>query len=211
MSEQVVLVEVGDRVSTITLNRPASRNAINRLMMHELWDAVTAASTDPDIDVVILTGADPAFSAGVDLKEVAGQVPPSASPRPPGAGPERGRDGVFRFLPLIDKPIIGAINGVCVTGGVEIALQCTFLVASDRARFADTHARVGVMPGGGMTVQAVQSIGVRRAVEMSLTGNFFDAGDALQLGLVNHVVPHEKLLPFAKQLASDIVHNDQTA
>jgi enoyl-CoA hydratase len=110
---------------------------------------------------------------------------------------------------VIGKPIIGAINGVAVTGGLEVALQCTFLVASERARFADTHARLGIMPGGGMTVLLAQSVGHRRAVEMSLTGNFLTAEEALGLGLVNHVVPHDELLPFTRKLAADIVNNDQ--
>jgi enoyl-CoA hydratase len=114
-------------------------------------------------------------------------------------------------MPVITKPVIGAINGVAVTGGLEVALQCTFLIASDRARFADTHARVGVMPGGGLTVLLAQSIGLRRAIEMSLTGNFMDAHEALHLGLVNHVVPHEELMPFACRLAADIVSNDRRA
>ena len=105
--------------------------------------------------------------------------------------------------------MIGAINGVAVTGGLELALQCTFLVASERARFADTHARVGIMPGGGITVLLARWIGLRRAIEMSLTGNFVDAEEALRLGLVNHVVPHDELLPFAQKLAADIVSNDQ--
>jgi enoyl-CoA hydratase len=210
-NEPVVLEQVDDRVATITLNRPEARNAINRRLMHELWDAVTAAADDAAVDVVVLTGADPAFCAGVDLKEVSGQAPPSASPRPPGHGPEHGPDGLFRFLPLIDKPVIGAINGVCVAGGLEMALQCTFLVASERAQFADTHARIGVMPGGGTTVLATQSIGVRRAIELSLTGNFLDAAEALRLGMVNHVTSHEDLLPLTRRLAADIVHNDQVA
>src|SRR5262249_34992536 len=93
--------------------------------------------------------------------------------------------------------------------GLEVALQCTFLVASERARFADTHGRVGIMPGGGVTVLLAQSVGLRRAIEMSLTGNYVSAAEALQLGLVNHMVPHEELLPFARQLAADIVSNDQ--
>jgi enoyl-CoA hydratase/carnithine racemase len=133
----------------------------------------------------------------------------SPAPRPPGTGPERDTNGLWRFLPVISKPVIGAINGVAVTGGLELALQCTFLVASDRARFADTHARVGIMPGGGITVLLAQSIGLRRAIEMSLTGNFLTADEALRLGLVNHVVPHDELLPLARQMAGDIVSNDQ--
>jgi enoyl-CoA hydratase len=209
MAEQVVLVGIEDRIATVTLNRPDARNALSREVMHALWDAINAAGDDPDVAAVILTGADPAFCAGIDLKEVTGEAPPSAAPRAPGEGPERDTNGLFRFVPVISKPIIGAINGVAVTGGLELALQCTFLVASERARFADTHARVGVMPGGGITVLLAQSIGLRRAIEMSLTGNFLTAEEALSLGLVNHVVPHEELLPFARRLAADIVNNDQ--
>jgi enoyl-CoA hydratase len=207
--EPLVIVEIEDRIATLTLNRPESRNALNRALMYALWDAVGTAGDDPDVDAVIVTGADPAFSAGVDLKEVSGEELPSAEPRGTGEGPERDTNGLFRFLPVIGKPVIGAINGVAVTGGLEIALQCTFLVASERARFADTHARVGIMPGGGITVLMAQSIGLRRAIELSLTGNFLTAGDAVRYGLVNHVVPHDELLPFARSLAGDIVNNDQ--
>jgi enoyl-CoA hydratase len=208
-AEPVVLYQVKDRIATVTLNRPRARNALSRALIHALWDAVTAAGEAPDVDAVILTGADPAFCAGVDLKEISGESPPSEAPRPPGEGPERDSGGLFRFLPVIGKPVIGAINGAAITGGLEVALQCTFLVASDRAVFADTHARVGVMPGGGMTVLLTQSIGLRRAVEMSLTGNFVTAEEALRLGLVNHVVPHAELMPFAGRVAADIVSNDQ--
>ena len=204
-----VLVDVADRVATITMNRPDARNAINRKLSFALWDALLGANADDGVDAVVLTGTDPAFSAGVDLKEVSGQVPPSAPSRGPGEGPERDSNGLYRFLPVIDKPIIGAINGVAVTGGLEIALQCTFLVASERARFADTHGRVGIMPGGGMTVLMAQSMGLRRAIELSLTGNFLTADEAFRLGLVNHVVAHDDLLPFARTLAGDIVSNDQ--
>jgi enoyl-CoA hydratase len=208
-TQPVVLIDVADRIATVTLNRAEARNALSRRMTYALWDALTAAGDDPDVDVVILTGADPAFCAGVDLKEVSGESPSTALPRPPGQGPERDTNGLYRFLPLIGKPVIAAVNGVAVTGGLEVALQCTFLVASERARFADTHARLGVMPGGGVTVLLARSIGMRRAIEMSLTGNFLTADEALSLGLVNHVVPHEQLLPFARRLAADIVGNDQ--
>jgi len=208
-TESVVLVDVEDRVAVVTLNRPAARNALSRELMYGVWDAVMAAGHDPEVDAVVLTGRDPAFCAGVDLKEVSGESAPTADPRPPGEGPERDVNGLYRFLPLIAKPVIGAINGVAVTGGLELALQCTFLVASERARFGDTHARVGIMPGGGITVLLAQSIGLRRAMEMSLTGNFLTAEEALRLGLVNHVVDHADLLPFARRLAGDVVANDQ--
>ena len=208
-TDPVVLVDIAERIATVTLNRPEARNALSVALTHALWDAINAAGDDPEVDAVIITGSDPAFCAGVDLKEVSGEVPLSAPQRGPGEGPERYSNGLWRFLPVIGKPVIGAINGVTVTGGLELALQCTFLVASERARFADTHARVGIMPGGGITVLLAQSIGLRRAIEMSLTGNFLTAEDALRLGLVNHVVPHDELLPFARQLAGDIVSNDQ--
>jgi enoyl-CoA hydratase len=118
---------------------------------------------------------------------------------------ERGRGP----LPAHTKPIIGAINGVAVTGGFELALACDFLVASDRARFADTHARVGVMPGWGLTVLLPEAVGVRRARELSTTGNYIDAQVAAEWGLVNHVVSHADLLGFCRSLAADIVSNDQ--
>lgn len=250
MIPDLVLVNVGDRIATVTLNRPTARNALNRATQYALWDAIAAAGRNPDVDVVILTGADPAFCAGVDLKEVAGEVPQSAASGHPGqggaghrapgrsasedtvpegtstgetvpghsgpghggpghSGPGRDETGLYRFLPVIGKPVIGAINGPAVTGGLEVALQCTFLLASERARFADTHGRVGVMPGGGMTVLLARTVGLRKAIEMSLTGNFVTASEALALGLVNHVVPHEELMPSARRLAADIASCDQ--
>lgn len=211
MTGQFVRSETAERITTVTIDRPEARNALSREVLHALWDAVAAAGRDEDADAVVLTGTDPAFCAGMDLKEMGGEAASAVPEREPGAGPGRDTNGLFRFLPAIGKPVIGAVNGVCVTGGLEVALQCTFLVASDRARFADTHARVGVIPGGGMTVLLAQAIGLRRAIEMSLTGNFIDATEALGLGLVNHVVPHEDLLPFARKLAADIVSNDQPA
>jgi enoyl-CoA hydratase len=200
-----VLSDVDQRVATVTLNRPEARNALNAALSRGLWDAIGDAGADPEVDVVILTGADPAFCAGVDLKELSGETPRPTDIEPM---PPRDRNGLFRFFPLIDKPIIGAINGVAVTGGFEVALQCTFLVASEVARFADTHSRIGVMPGGGITVLLAQTIGVRRAIELSITGNFLSADEAFRIGLVNHVVPHDELLPFARKLAADIVSND---
>ena len=201
MADDVVLVDVTERIATITLNRPDARNALNAALRRALPRAVRDADANEDVDVVIITGADPAFCAGLDLKEIAsGEHDVTAS-----VGDERTRQGP---LPRIGKPIIGAINGVAVTGGFELALNCDFLVASERARFADTHARVGVQPGWGLTVLLPQAIGLRRAKEMSATGNYVDAETALAWGLVNHVVAHDELLPTCRQLAADIVTND---
>ena len=203
----LVLVEVDERVATMTLNRPDQRNALSRALQRRIEEVVTELEADDRIDVIILTGADPAFCAGVDLKELgssagtggdggnAGLVLPKESSRGP--------------LPVHTKPIIGAVNGVAVPGGFALALACDFLIASDRARFADTHARVGVMPGWGLTVLLAEAVGVRRARELSVTGNYIDAEVAASWGLVNHVIRHSDLLPFCRQLAADIVSNDQ--
>ncbi len=199
MSDDVVLVDVADRVVVVTLNRPDARNALNSAVRRRLPAVITELDARDDVDVTILTGADPAFCAGIDLKEVGAGNPPDDDGRLPYRGP----------LPPRTKPLIGAINGVAITGGLELVLACDFLVASERARFADTHSRVGVQPGWGLTVMLCQSVGVRRAREMSATGNFVDAHTALTWGLVNHVVPHEELLPFTRALALDIVSNDQ--
>jgi enoyl-CoA hydratase len=198
MSE--VLVEVVDRVATITFNRPEVRNAINSALLDGLHGAVEALDADDSVDVLVLTGSDPAFCAGIDLKALAAG----------GLGTRHVGDGRNPMASRV-KPLIGAINGPAVTGGLEIALNCDFLVASERARFADTHARVGIQPGWGLTVLLPQAVGVRRARQMSVTGNYVDAVTALQWGLVNVVVPHEELLPTCQALGRDIVSNDQAA
>ncbi|MFN0092673.1 MAG: enoyl-CoA hydratase [Acidimicrobiales bacterium] len=195
MMPSLVLTEAADRIGTVTLNRPEARNALSSGLLDELAAAMAAFEADADVDVVVLTGADPAFCAGLDLKELGGAGADLAGrPRP--------------WAPLT-KPLIGAVNGVAITGGFELALQCDLLVASERARFADTHARVGVMPGWGLSVLLPQAVGVRKARELSLTGNFLTAEEAYEWGLVNHVVAHDELLAFTRRLAADMVGNDQ--
>ena len=202
----VVLLEVSERIATITLNRPDARNALSGEVLALLPALMRAADDDADVDVIILTGADPAFCAGLDLRELG-----SAASATGGAEEDEPANGdrVRSPFPKLSKPLIGAINGVAVTGGLELALNCDFLVASERAKFGDTHSRVGVMPGWGLTVLLPQAIGVRRAREMSFTGNFMAADEALQRGLVNRVVAHDDLLPVTRQLALDIIGNDQ--
>ena len=213
MSTDVVVVEISDRVATVTLNRPEARNALNRTVRRALPEAISACESNDAVDVMILTGADPAFCAGVDLKEFGSGATAAAGEGFAEIG-RRDADGRLPTrgaLPPRTKLLSGAINGVAVTGGFEVALGCDFLVASDRARFADTHARVGVMPGWGLTVLLAQRIGVARAREMSVTGNFIDAQHAYEWGLVNHVVPHDELLPFCRTLAADSITIDQRA
>ena len=201
MSDDVILTEVSDGVAVVTLNRPEARNALNPALTAALPAAIAACDARDDVAAIVLTGADPAFCAGVDLKSLSsdGEVRHVVASDP---------DELIRPFPETTKPVIGAINGATVTGGFEVALTCDFLVASERARFADTHARVGIMPGWGLTVLLAEAIGHRRAREMSVTGNFLDAATALTWGLVNHVVPHDELLPFTRQLALDIASND---
>ncbi len=191
-----VLLEVAERIATVTLNRPAARNAMSSELLDALQSSMSTADDRDDVDVIVLTGADPAFCAGLDLKELGG------------AGSGMTTKAVGRPFAPTRKPVIGAINGVAITGGFELALTCDFLVASERAKFGDTHTRVGIMPGWGLTVLLPQAIGLRRAREMSFTGNFMDAAEALAVGLVNHVVPHDELMPVTLRLAADIVGND---
>ena len=202
----VVLYEVSERIATITLNRPEARNALSSEVLRLLPDLLRKAGASDDVDVVILTGSDPAFCAGLDLKELGST---GGNLGATGADGRPNRDGVRGPFPAMTKPLIGAVNGVAITGGFELALNCDFLVASEFAKFGDTHSRVGVMPGWGLTVLLPQAIGVRRSREMSFTGNFLLAEEALQLGLVNHVVSHADLIPFTRQLARDIIGNDQ--
>ena len=214
----VVRVETADRVCTVTLHRPEARNALNTALHRASGAALAAAEDDEGVDVVVLTGADPAFCAGLDLKELGSGGANLAGGRDDDShdddddSRDSSRDSRWtnpiQAVWAMTKPVIGAINGACITGGFELALGCDFLVASERAFFGDTHARVGVTPGGGMSVYLPMAVGLRRAKEMSLTGNFVDAPEAHRLGLVNHVVAHDELLSSAHSLAIDIAAND---
>ncbi|MEM9655942.1 MAG: enoyl-CoA hydratase [Actinomycetota bacterium] len=195
-----ILVSTTDGVRTVTLNRPAVRNAINGPLRRGLRQAMRDAEADAAVAVIVLTGVDPAFCAGLDLREVG-----KGNPEVIGSQ----TDGSSRPFPAMTKPVIGAINGPAITGGFELALQCDFLIASERAAFADTHARVGVMPGWGLTPLLVDAVGVRRAREISLTGNFVTAAEAEAWGLVNRTVAHNELLSTVYRLAADIAGNDQ--
>jgi enoyl-CoA hydratase len=223
MTDKVVRLEVDAGIALVTLDRPEARNAISRQLLAELRATMTAVDADDEVRAVVLTGADPAFCAGLDLKELGrdgGPLndPPSTSVTgaepayTPSAREADADPAARRFSPLVtDKPIIGAVNGPAVTGGLELALNCDFLVASERARFADTHARIGVQPLWGLSVLLPQAVGLRRAKEMSATGNFVDAATAFEWGLVNHVVPHDALVETALGLAGDIANNDPHA
>jgi len=179
----------------VTLNRPRAMNALSRALRTALVDTFTRLATDPQARIVILTGAGPAFCAGLDLKELgSGQ---GASP----LGSDDGSLDIVAAIGAFPGPVIGAINGVAITGGFELALCCDVLIASSNARFADTHARVGVIPGWGLSQKLSRVIGLYRAKELSLTGNFLDARTAADWGLVNRVVDADRLLPEALSCA----------
>jgi enoyl-CoA hydratase/carnithine racemase len=197
-----LLVETASRISCLTLNRPAARNALNSDLVSSLMDALVRAEEDSGVDVVIITGSDPAFCAGLDLKQLSTA----------GSGllaDVQGLINPFSLIRSLTKPVIGAVNGAAVTGGLELALSCDFLVASERAIFADTHARIGILPGQGMTALLPQAVGIRKAREMSFSGNFMGSEEALRLGMVNRVVAHRNLIAAARELAGDIVSVDQ--
>lgn len=196
MTDDILLIDTHDRIRTLTLNRPQSRNALSAELRRRFFAALRDAEADDDVDVVILTGTDPVFCAGLDLKELGGSSQlPDISPQ----------------WPPMTKPVIGAINGAAVTGGLELALYCDILIASENARFADTHARVGILPTWGLSVRLPQKVGVGLARRMSLTGDYLSAADALRAGLVTEVVPHDELLATARRVAASIVSNNQRA
>ena len=159
-----------------------------------------SVEADDEVRAVVLTGAGTrAFTAGLDLKELGADTSNLGA-----ANAESADDNPVKAIELCTKPVIGAINGVAITGGFELALACDVLIASSNARFADTHARVGIMPGWGLSQKLSRMIGISRAKELSFTGNFLDAATAERWGLVNRVVEPEALLPAALALAQDM-------
>jgi enoyl-CoA hydratase len=177
MNQPLVTVSKDNGIATVTLNRPEKLNALNREMRGMFCSAMQELGADPATAVVIITGAGRAFSAGLDLNEL---------------GVEGIREsGGVTFISVVERmeaPVIAAVNGYAVTGGFELALACDIIIAAETAQFADTHARVGVMPGGGMSARLPRAVGVRKAKELSLTGNYLNARDAERLGLVNRCI-----------------------
>ncbi|MGC2566845.1 MAG: enoyl-CoA hydratase [Mycobacterium sp.] len=196
MTAGLVLRDDAGPVRVLTMNRPAARNALSPALIETLYASLREADDDPAVRAVVLTGADPAFCAGVDLKEAQrlGSV----------YFEQFKKQSCIRQTAQMHKPIVGAINGAVFTGGLEMALGCDFLIASERAVFADTHARVGILPGGGMTARLPQVVGAAMARRLSMTSEVLDAARALRIGLVTEVVPHDQLLPRTVELAAMI-------
>ena len=205
MTEPILVVEKSEGIATLELNRPQAMNALSRELRRAITEAFLALRDDPGIGVVILTGRGRAFCAGLDLKELGGE---SGSPGSD-ARAMLGEADMIRTLRAFDRPVIGAVNGFAITGGFELALACDLLIASSEARFADTHARVGILPGWGLSQLLPRIVGIGRAKELSFTGNFLDAQTACAWGLVNRVVPPGSLLPTARALARDMLSCDR--
>jgi len=197
-----LLVADADGVRTVTIDRPDAKNALTFAMRGELCQIVADADRDPSVKAIVVTGTDPVFTAGVDFKERDPAFDPRQRPFTVNPG---------KALRAIRTPSVCAVNGACVSGGLEIALSATFIVASERARFADTHARLNIVPAWGLTALLPRAVGLRKARELSLTGRFVDADEAWRIGLVNHVVPHEQLLVFTNDLVRQLTDTPAAA
>src|SRR5579864_1647407 len=199
MSEPVVLVDKEGGIATVTLNRPEKLNALNRELRSTFCRVMQDLRTDRDTAVVIITGSGRAFCAGLDLRELG-----SSGIR------EEGNATFITVIEDMEVPVIAAVNGFAVTGGFELALACDMIIAAEDAQFADTHARVGVMPGGGMSARLPRAVGIRKAKELSLTGNYLPAREAERMGLVNRVVAPGEALKEAQALAAQILSSNQS-
>jgi enoyl-CoA hydratase len=194
----LVLTSTKAGVTTVTMNRPEALNALSANLRNHLTEVFINLAEDSATEVIVFTGNGRAFTVGLDLKELGGET---------AAATVVNKD-LGKAMLQVNKPIIGAINGYAITGGFELALMCDFMIASEHAKFADTHARVGVVPGWGLSQRLPRLIGINRAKELSLTGNFLDAETAYAWGLVNRVVAADELLATAQQLAKDIVSTE---
>lgn len=200
MPEPVLLIEREGPLAVLTLNRPKRMNALDAELRLALGRAFRELEADASLRVAIVTGAGRAFCAGMDLSEISAGAPGASGFDASVAGQDEMAQGIAAF----GGPIIAAVNGHAITGGLELALACDLILASTRASFSDTHARVGILPGWGLSQRLPRLIGVSRAKELALTGNALDAARAYEWGLVNRVVEPEELLPACRALARDM-------
>lgn len=200
----LVRIEREGELATVTLDRPEAMNALSSALCDAIARAFLelAGGGSGGPRVVILTGNGRAFCAGVDLKEL------SSAERPRG---EFSADEMIAAVRDFPGPVIAAVNGFAITGGFELALACDFIVASSEARFADTHARVGILPGWGLSQKLPRLIGIGRAKELAFTGNYLSAEQAAEWGLANRVTPPAELLPTCRALAFDMLSCDPAA
>jgi enoyl-CoA hydratase/carnithine racemase len=206
-----VLYEKRDRIAYVTINRPQARNAIDSDVHGAMIEAWSDFRDDDSVDVAILTGSGDAFCAGADLKTYIPKIMREAGPGEIREIVELGLNGFTRGLHRIYKPIIAAVNGWALAGGLETALACDIRIASERAMFGSFEARRGFHHGDGGLVRLVNTCGSGIALEMLLTAEPIDAQRALQCNLVSRVVPHERLMEEAESTARQILRNSQRA
>jgi enoyl-CoA hydratase len=195
-SEPNIIVEIHGRVGLVRLNRPKALNALSFALLHELMDALAAFDSDDAIGAMLIAGSDRVFAAGADVKEMAAESPVSMLVR----------DNIAEFdrLRLIKKPVIAAVSGFALGGGCELAMACDMIVASETARFGQPEINLGVIPGAGGTQRLARTVGKALAMEMVLNNRTLNAAEALQYGLVNYVLPVERYLDEALNLAAEI-------
>ncbi len=207
MSYNNILVEETSPVATITINRPNKLNALNRDTIQELSEAFSDLDANSDIKTIILTGSgEKAFVAGADISEFA-----DFSVKQGGKLAAKGQKLLFDLVENLSTPVIAAINGFALGGGLELAMSCHFRVASDNARMGLPEVSLGVIPGYGGTQRLPQLIGKGRAMELIMTASMINAEQALSYGLVNHVVPQGELLELCEKLAGKISNNSSVA
>lgn len=207
MDYQSILLEKKGKVLTITINRPNQLNALNLVAISELHNAFSEADSDSDTKAIIVTGSGTrAFVAGADIKEFAHFNVDQGRDLS-----KNGHDLLFNFIENLSTPVIAAINGFALGGGLELAMATHFRIASDNAKMGLPEVSLGVIPGYGGTQRLPQLVGKGRAMELILTANMLSANDAKECGLVNHVVTQEELLPLAEKLANKIASNSSMA
>ena len=207
MNYENILSTFKNGITSITINRPKKLNALNRDTIQELHDAFNKANKDKNTKVIILTGSgEKAFVAGADISEFADfNVDEGANLA------RQGQELLFNFVEKLATPVIAAVNGFALGGGLELAMACHFRVASDNAKMGLPETSLGVIPGYGGTQRLPQLVGKGRAMELVMTAGMIDANTALNYGLVNHVVPQEELMPLAEKIASKIMRNSSVA
>ncbi|XLS29412.1 enoyl-CoA hydratase/isomerase family protein [Flavobacteriaceae bacterium M23B6Z8] len=207
MNFENILVKKEDQIGIITINRPKKLNALNRHTIEELHNAIDALNGESEIKIIILTGSgEKAFVAGADISEFS-----DFSVKEGGRLARKGQELLFDFIENLKKPVIAAVNGFALGGGLELAMSCHFRVASDNARMGLPEVSLGVIPGYGGTQRLPQLVGKGRAMEMIMTAGMIDAEKALSYGLVNHVVPLDDLMPLCLKIANKILNNSSVA
>ena len=202
-----ILVVKNSKIAQVTINRPNKLNALNSATIHELSDAFEDLEDDEDVNVIVLTGSgDKAFVAGADISEFA-----HFSVDEGGGLARKGQEMLFNLIENLSTPVIAAINGFALGGGLELAMACHFRIASDNAKMGLPEVSLGVIPGYGGTQRLPQLVGKGKAMEMIMTATMIPADEALNCGLVNHVTTQEELLPLAEKIAGKIMRNSSVA